>query len=54
MSDSRMLFYGAIIAMFCVTLLIGNCTYQQKSCTEAALKSNVPPAEIKTLCSFNR
>jgi hypothetical protein len=54
MNDGKMLFYGAIIAMFCMTGMITNCSYQQRACTSEAIKAGIKTEDIKNLCNQNR
>jgi len=45
-----MLFYGAVIAMLCGTLMITHCTYQEAQCKSEAIKANMAIEKINALC----
>jgi len=54
MRDGAMLFYGSIVAMICLTGMITNCTFQERTCVESAIKAGVKPNEIKSMCALGR
>jgi hypothetical protein len=54
MSTDKMLFYVAIFAILCVTILVSHCTYQTAHCKQEAIKASVPIENIKSLCQFDK
>ena len=48
-----MLFYVAVVAILCVTVLITHCTYQTAHCKQEAMKAGVAVETINSLCRFN-
>jgi hypothetical protein len=45
-----MIFYGTVILILCITMLITHCTYQVGACKVEAIKAGVPTEKIANLC----
>ena len=53
MTIEKMVFYGAIVFMSCLFMLITHCTYQVATCKKEAIKAGIAVEKIDIACRMD-
>lgn len=54
MRDGLLLFYGALAAVFCLSVMVTHCTYQEADCRKEAIRNKVTAEQIDAICKIGR